>query len=59
MIYIIYGASGTGKTTLLNCVFNMYGEHAVNKKGTTRPKRQYDDIEIESFQNDIKKSGLT
>lgn len=49
MIFIIYGASGTGKTTLLNCVYNMYGQYSIHKKGTTRQKRQYDDIEIESF----------
>lgn len=49
MIYIIFGASGTGKTTLLNCVYNMYGQDAIHRKGTTRHRRQYDNIEIESF----------
>lgn len=46
MIYIIFGASGTGKTTLMNSVFSEYGERAIHKKGTTRNKRKYDDIEI-------------
>ncbi len=55
MIYIIYGASGTGKTTLLNCVYNMYGQYSIHRKGTTRPKRQYDDIEIESFPEGLPK----
>ena len=49
MIYVIFGASGTGKTTLLNIVNKEFGERAIHKKGTTREKRTYDDIEIESF----------
>ena len=49
MIYIIYGASGTGKTTLLNLVYDMYGKDAIHRKGTTRSRRKYDDMEIESF----------
>ena len=49
MIYIIFGASGSGKTTLLNSVYSEYGEKAIHKKGTTRAKRSYDDIEIVSY----------
>ncbi len=49
MIYIIFGASGTGKTTLMNSVYSECGEKAIHKKGTTRKKRKYDDIEIESY----------
>lgn len=53
MIYVIFGASGTGKTTLMNCVFSEFGEKAIHKKGTTRNKRKYDDIEIESYPNGL------
>lgn len=53
MLYVIYGASGTGKTTLLSCVREEYGNESIHIKGTTRPKRQYDDFEIESFPNGL------
>ena len=49
MIYIIFGASGTGKTTLMNKVNAEFGIKAIHKKGTTRERRTYDDIEIDSF----------
>lgn len=55
MIYIIYGASGSGKTTLLLAVRERFGEKAINKKGTDRPKRSYDDIEVISYDSGIPK----
>ena len=53
MIYVIFGASGSGKTTLINSVYAEYGEKAIHKKGTTRSKRTYDDIEIVSYPNGL------
>lgn len=53
MIYVIFGASGSGKTTLLNSVYSEYGEKAIHKKGTTRDKWSYDDIEIVSYPNGL------
>lgn len=55
MIYIIFGASGSGKTTLMNSVFLEFGEKSINKKGTTRNIRTYDDIEIESYPQGLPK----
>jgi len=49
MIYIICGASGTGKTTLLEMAYERLTNISIHVKGTTRHKRQYDDEEIISY----------
>ncbi len=53
MIYIIFAASGAGKTTLMKCVYEELGKQSVHKKGTTRQIRKYDDIEFEFFNNGL------
>ncbi len=49
MIYILFGASGSGKTTVLNIIKSHYQNIDVHTKATTRKKRVYDDEEIASF----------
>lgn len=47
-IYIIFGASGSGKSTLLHEIRSSDIKHSINTKLTSRPKRDYDEDEIES-----------
>jgi hypothetical protein len=43
---VIFGASGSGKTTLMEQLVQAGGQYSIHIKGTNRPPRQYDDIEI-------------
>lgn len=55
-IVLIFGASGSGKSTLLTELRNTSDMFSIHKKGSTRPKRQYDGEEIVSVdENEIKK----
>ena len=45
-VIIIFGASGPGKTTLMNQLINSSGQYSIHIKHTDRPPRQYDDVEI-------------
>ena len=46
MIYIIFGASGSGKTTILEVLKRDFLNVSIHVKGTTREQRQYDNGEI-------------
>lgn len=49
MIYIIFGASGSGKTMLLEILKNKFTGVSIHIKGTTRKLRQYDSEELVSY----------
>ncbi len=51
-IYIIFGASGSGKSTLLHEIRTSDIRHTINTKLTSRPKRDYDEDEIETANED-------
>ncbi|GHU66157.1 hypothetical protein FACS1894184_03460 [Clostridia bacterium] len=54
MIYIVFGASGTGKSTIINLAREKFVDVSVHTKGTTRMQREYDTPdELEYYQNDL------
>ena len=53
MVYIIFGGSGSGKTTLLEILNSEYSNVSIHVKGTTRERRQYDDEELEYYDDDL------
>jgi guanylate kinase len=46
-IVIVFGASGSGKTMLMEQLMLAGGQYSIHIKTTNRPPRQYDDIEIQ------------
>lgn len=46
LIILIFGASGSGKSTLMEQLLISGGQYSIHRKGTDRPARKYDDVEI-------------
>lgn len=45
-IVVVFGASGSGKTLLMEQLLGAGGQYSIHIKGTNRAPRQYDDVEI-------------
>ena len=52
LIYIIFGASGTGKTTLIAQLRQLNNRIDIHEKGTTRDLRSYDELELKHVSDD-------
>src|ERR1017187_776160 len=46
LIVLVFGASGTGKSTLLQNLQEAGRQYSIHIKGTDRPPRKYDGVEI-------------
>ena len=46
LIIVIFGASGSGKSTLMELLMRSDKQYSLHFKGTDRPPRQFDGIEI-------------
>ncbi len=51
-LVLVFGASGSGKSTLLTELRNTSDIFSIHKKGSTRPRRQYDGEEITSVSDE-------
>src|SRR4051812_6871067 len=47
LIIVIFGASGSGKSTLMEQLQRAGSNYSINIKGTDRPPRAYDGVEIQ------------
>src|SRR2546423_3516207 len=45
-VVIVFGASGSGKSTLMSLLAESGAQYNIHAKGTDRPPRKYDDVEI-------------
>lgn len=45
-VVIVFGASGSGKSTLMSLLAESGSQYSIHAKGTDRPPRKYDDVEI-------------
>ena len=50
-VIVIFGASGSGKTSLMEMLIDSGGQYAVHEKSSDRPPRQYDDVELRCVTN--------
>ena len=50
-VIIIFGASGSGKTSLMEMLMVSGGQYSVHEKSSDRPPRQYDDVELRCVTN--------
>jgi ribose 1,5-bisphosphokinase PhnN len=45
-VVVVFGASGSGKSTLMSLLAESGSQYSIHAKGTDRPPRKYDDVEI-------------
>ena len=50
-VIVIFGASGSGKTSLMEMLVDSGGQYSVHEKTSDRPPRQYDDVELRCVTN--------
>ena len=46
MVILLFGASGSGKSTLMEQLMLAGNRYSIHIKGTERPPRKYDGVEI-------------